>query len=249
MRRLFLALAATALPVSLLVGAPAAQAADLEYVTLNAKGLKQSLIKKAWGPLWFGSVGEYAYDVPDKGARPVECFTKGKPVKGEKSDTFAEMATVFKQNKADHYLDIAQFVYQYADVQTAEFAWQDLMNKAGACAGSYVHAIKDKDGTKIGEATVVIEVSFRSGMYGQQQMVITEDVRYDKPWPGGVDTRASADQISIWNYDGMTIMEVEANKFVPKQKNFVFSDPQIRTIETLALVTIQRYHLAALKAV
>ncbi len=247
-RKPLLALAAVALPASLLIAAPAAQAADLEYVTLNSKGLKQTLIKKAWGPLWLGKVGEYAYDVPDKGAKPVECYSKGKPVKGQKSDTSAAMATVFEQNKADHYLDIAQFVYQYESVQTAEFAWQDLMNKASGCAGSYVHAIKDKDGVKIGEATVVIEVSFRSGMYGQQQMVITEDVRYDKPWPGGVDTQASADEISIWSYDGMTIMEVEANKFVPKQKNFVFSDPQIRTIEALSLVTIQRYHLSALKA-
>lgn len=248
MRRLLLALAATALPVSLLVGAPAAQAADLEYVTLNAKGLKQTLIKKSWGPLWLGNVESYTYEVSDKGARPLECYSKGSPVKGEKSDTFAVMETVFKQNKADHYLNIAQFVYQYADVQTAEFAWQDLMNKAGACAGSHVHAIKDKEGNKIGEATVVIEVSFRSGMYGQQQMVINEDVRYDKPLPGGADTVASADEISIWSFDGMTIMEVEANKYVPKQKNFVFSDPQVRTIETLALVTIQRYHLSALKA-
>lgn len=249
MRRFLLALAATALPASLLVAAPSAQAADLEYVTLNAKGLKQTLIKKSWGPLWLGGVATHEEAVSDKGAKPTECYSGGKPVKGEKSSTSAAMATVFKQNKADHYLDIAQFVYQYDSVQTAEFAWQDLQNKASACVGTYVHPIKDKSGTKIGEATVVVSVDFMNGMYGQQQMVITEDVQYDKPWPGGVDTRNSADQISIWNYDGMTIMEVEANKFVPKQKNFVFSDPQIRTIETLALVTIQRYHLAALKAV
>ena len=94
MRRLLLVLAATALPVSLLVGTPAAQAADLEYVTLNAKGLKQTLIKKAWGPLWLGNVESYRYEVPDKGARPLECYSKGSPIKGEKSDTFAAMETV-----------------------------------------------------------------------------------------------------------------------------------------------------------
>jgi hypothetical protein len=248
MRRFFLALAATALPVSLLVGTPAAQAAELEYVALNSKGLKQTLIKKSWGPLWLGKVGEYDYNVSEKGSKPVECVTKGKTVKGEKSASFAEMKTVFEQNKDDHYLDIAQFVYQYDSVQAAEFAWQDLQNKAGTCAGTHVHPIKDASGTKIGEATVVITVSFRSGMYGQQQIVINEDVQYDKPLPGGADTVASSDEISIWSYDGMVIMEVEANKYVPKQKNFVFSDPQVRTIETLALVTLQRYHLAALKA-
>ena len=50
-------------------------------------------------------------------------------------------------------------------------------------------------------------------------------------------------------YTGAAIIEVEANKFVPKQKNWVFSEPQIATIETMALVAIQRYHLYALKAV
>jgi hypothetical protein len=86
-------------------------------------------------------------------------------------------------------------------------------------------------------------------MYGQQQLIINEDVQYVEPTPGAQPSRASADAISIWMYDGMAIIEVEANKFVPKQKGWVFSPPQIATFETLALVAIQRYHLYALKAV
>jgi hypothetical protein len=154
----------------------------------------------------------------------------------------------FKQNKEGHLLDVAQFVYQYKDVAKAERAWQILQDAAGACAGTKVHNIKDESGKVIGTATSVVEVIVEPGQYGQVQLIINEDVQYDEPLPGGTATRESADEISIWMYDGMTIIETEANKFVPKQKNWVFSDPQIATIETLALVTIQRYHLAALKA-
>ena len=43
-------------------------------------------------------------------------------------------------------------------------------------------------------------------------------------------------------------MEISAYKDVPKQKNWVFSEPQVATVETLALLAIQRYHLSALKS-
>jgi len=226
-----------------------ATAAELEYVQLNEKGLKQILLKKSWGPGWLGRVDLYEAKVSAKGAKPTECYTKGTPIKGEKSSSHASMFMDLAQGKEGHLFDIAEFVYQYDSVQTAQFAWQQLLNKAGACAGTHKHEIKDESGKKIGEATVEIEVFTEPGMYGQQQLIINEDVQYVEPTPGAVPTRASADEISIWMYDGAAIIEVEANKFVPKQKNWVFSEPQIATIETLALVAIQRYHLTALKAV
>ena len=247
MRRLLAAASAAAF-ATLAFSVPA-QAADLEYVALNEKGMKQILIKKSWAPRWLGTLEAYQAEWSAKGLRPTECFTKGSPVRGEKSSTFAGMTMEFAQKKEGHFLDIAQFVYQYEDVQTAEFAWQQLLNKAGECAGTHTHEIKDDSGKKIGEATVEIEVFVEQGMYGQQQLIINEDVQYVEPTPGAVPSRESADEISIWMYDGMAIVEVEANKFVPKQKNWVFSPPQIATIETLALVAIQRYHLAALRAV
>jgi hypothetical protein len=248
MRRLF-ATAAVAAFASLALSVPA-QAADLEYVTLNEKGMKQILLKKSWAPGWLGgTLADYKASVSAKGAKPTECYTKGTTIRGEKSSSFSTMYMDFKQNKEGHVLDIAQAVYQYADVQTAEFAWQQLLNAAGSCAGTHTHDIKDGTGKKIGEATVEIEVLTRQGMYGQQQLVINQDVQYVEPTPGAVPTRESADEISIWMYDGLAIIEVEANKFVPKQKGWVFSTPQIATIETLALVAIQRYHLYALKAV
>jgi hypothetical protein len=43
-------------------------------------------------------------------------------------------------------------------------------------------------------------------------------------------------------------VEISAYKDVPKQKNWVFSEPQIATVETLALLATQRYHLMAYKA-
>ena len=246
MRRTAALIAAALLPFAL-VGQ--AQAADLEYVALNDKGLKQILLKESWIPKWLGSTDLYEAKVSVKGMTPVECYTKGTPIKGEKSTNGSMMASDVKQSKEGHIFDVAQFVYQYADVQTAEFAWQKLMNAAGACAGTHKHDIKDESGKKIGEATVTIEVIVRSGMYGQQQLIINEDVQYVEPEPGAKPSRESADEISIWMYDGAAIIEVEANKFVPKQKNWVFSEPQIATIETMALVAIQRYHLYALKAV
>lgn len=246
MRRTAALIAAALLPFAL-VGQ--AQAADLEYVALNDKGLKQILLKESWIPKWLGSADLYEAKVSVKGMTPVECFTKGTPIKGQKSTNGSMMISDVKQSKEGHFFDVAQFVYQYADVQTAEFAWQKLMNAAGACAGTHKHDIKDESGKKIGEATVTIEVIVRSGMYGQQQLIINEDVQYVEPEPGAKPSRESADEISIWMYDGAAIIEVEANKFVPKQKNWVFSEPQIATIETMALVAIQRYHLYALKAV
>ena len=68
-----------------------------------------------------------------------------------------------------------------------------------------------------GIGSVIVE----RGMYGQEQLIINEDVQYVEPTPGAKPTRESADEISIWMYDGMAIVEVEANKFVPKQKNWV----------------------------
>jgi hypothetical protein len=247
MRRL-LAAAFVAAFASLALSVPA-QAADLEYVALNEKGMKQILLKKSWAPGWLGTLDAYEATVATKGSKPTECATKGTSVQGEKSSSFSSMTMDFAQNKEGHLLDAAQYVYQYADVQTAEFAWQQLLSKAGSCAGTHTHEIKDDTGKKIGEATVNIEVITRQGMYGQQQLIINEDVQYVEPTPGAQPSRESADALSIWMYDGMAIIEIEANKFVPKQKNWVFSPPQIATFETLALVAIQRYHLYALKAV
>ena len=248
MRRLLTA-ASVAVLASLALSVPAS-AADLEYVSLNEKGLKQALLKKSWAPGWLGKLDIYNAEVMmGKGAKPTECATTDSVITSNKSVDFAYAYMDFAQNKEGHLLDVAQNVYQYKDVASAEQAWQILLDAAGACAGTQTHNIKDESGKVIGKATSVVEVFTEPGMYGQVQLVINEDVRYDEPLPGGTDTRASADEISIWMYDGMTIIETESNKYVPKQKNWVFSEPQIATIETLALVTIQRYHLAALKAV
>lgn len=246
MRRTAALIAAALLPFALI---GQAQAAELEYVQLNEKGLKQILLKESWIPKWLGTTDGYEAKVSLKGLTPTECYTKGTPVKGSKSSNGSTMFSDVKQSKEGHIFDVAQNVYQYKDVQTAEFAWQKLMDSAGACAGTHTHEIKDDAGTKIGEATVKIEVIVRQGMYGQQQVIINEDVQYVEPEPGAKPSRESADEISIWMYDGAAIIEVEANKFVPKQKNWVFSKPQIATIETMALVAIQRYHLYALKAI
>ena len=246
MRRIAAITAAALLPLALI---GQAQAADLQYVTLNEKGLKQILLKESWIPKWLGTTDLYEAKVSLKGMTPTECYTKGTPVKGSKSSSGSMMSADVKQSKEGHVFDVAQVVYQYKDVQTAEFAWQKLVDAAGACVGTHKHEIKDQTGKKIGEATVRIEVFIRPGMYGQEQLVINEDVQYVEPTPGAVPTRESADEISIWMYTGAAIIEVEANKFVPKQKNWVFSEPQVATIETMALVAIQRYHLYALKAV
>lgn len=248
MRRI-IALAAAAAVATLALSGPAS-AADLEYVTLNDKGLKQVLLKKSWAPGWLGKLDAYKAEVlVGGGQEPIECATTDSIITSSKSADYAYAFMDFKQNKEGHLLDIAQFVYQYKNVAKAERAWQILLDAADSCAGTKTHKIKDGSGKVIGTATSVVEVFTEPGMYGQVQLIINEDVRYDEPLPGGADTRASADEISIWTFDGMTIIETESNKYVPKQKNWVFSPPQIATIETLALVTIQRYHLAALRAI
>ena len=246
MRRLAAIVGAALLPLALI---GQAHAADTEYVQLNEKGLKQVLLKKGWAPGWLGGLDTYTADVSLKGAKPIECATTDMMITGNKSSSFSAMLMDFKQNKEGHLLDVQQNVFQYKDVSSAQAGWQVLMDAAGACAGTKTHNIKDSSGNVIGKATSVVEVIVRPGMYGQQQLIINEDVQLVEPLPGGTATIESADEISIWMYDGAAIVEVEANKYVPKQKNWVFSAPQVATIETLALVAIQRYHLYAVKAV
>lgn len=245
MRRL-LATAAAAALVTLAISAPA-QAADMAYVALNEKGLKQVLIKKSWGPAWFGPVGDYETNVAMTGLKPELCEVNGKVIKGEKSSSHSAMFMNFEQSKEGHRLLLQQYVYQYKDVQTAEFAWQQLLNASGSCPGTITEDLVE-DGEKIGTATVKTSVFIEPSMYGQDQLIINTDVQLDEPLPGGVGSRESADQLRIFTYTGAAIVEISAYKDVPKQKNWVFSEPQIATVETLALLAIQRYHLMAYKA-
>lgn len=237
-----------ALCVSLAVTWAHACAADLEYVTLNEQGLKQVLLKKSWGPAWFGPVSDYAASASMTGARPDICFINNKAVKGEKSSSHAQMGMDFTQSKEGHLLILEQNVYQYDDVQAAELAWQRLVTTSSVCSGTRTETIV-QNGKKVGTATFKTKVFVKPSMYGQDQLVINVDIQVDEPLPGGVGTRESADQISIFTYAGAAIVEMDVYKDVPKKKNWVFSPPQIATVETLALLAIQRYHLRAYKAV
>ena len=219
----------------------------MEYVTLNEQGLRQVLLKQSWGPAWFGPVADYAASASMTGARPDLCSVNNKAVKGEKSSSHARMGMDFKQSKEGHLLILAQNVYQYADVQSAEFAWQRLVSASSACAGTRTETIV-QNGKKVGTATLKTKVFVEPSMYGQDQLVINVDVQVDKPLPGGMGTRESADEISIFTYTGAAIVEIDVYKDVPKKKNWVFSAPQVATVETLALLAIQRYHLTAYKA-
>lgn len=245
MRRLVTA-ASAALMLPLLSLAPA-HAADLEYVALNEKGMKQILLKKSWMPAWFGPVELYDASSQSKGETPTDCRSRKDPVTGPKSKQSSLMIAAFEQNKADHSLSVNQSVFQYADVSSAERAWQQWQGILSGCAGTFTHVIRDDDGRKIANTTVTITVTTATGMYGQQQVLVNQDVLLT-PIDSKNPSVASADVLSVWMYDGMAIVNVSAFKLVPKQKGWVFSPPQISTVETLALVAIQRYHLAALRA-
>ncbi len=245
MRRL-LATAAAAALATLAISVPA-QAADKAYVALNEKGLKQVLIKKSWGPAWLGPVDEYETNVAMTGLRPELCEVNGKVIKGEKSSSHSAMFMNFAQSKEGHLLLLQQYVYQYKDVQTAEFAWQQLLNASSSCPGTITEDIV-QNGEKVGTATVKTSVFIEPSMYGQDQLIINGDVQIDEPIPGGVGSREAADQLQIFTYTGSAIVQISAYKDVPKQKNWVFSEPQVATVETLALLAIQRYHLMAYKA-
>ena len=245
MRRL-LATAAAAALATLAISVPA-QAADKAYVALNEKGLKQVLIKKSWGPAWLGPVDEYETNVAMTGLRPELCVVNGKVIKGEKSSSHSDMFMNFAQSKEGHLLLLQQYVYQYKDVQTAEFAWQQLLNASSSCPGTITEDLV-QNGEKVGTATVKTSVFIEPSMYGQDQLIINGDVQIDEPIPGGVGSREAADQLQIFTYTGSAIVQISAYKDVPKQKNWVFSEPQVATVETLALLAIQRYHLMAYKA-
>lgn len=246
MRRLLAAASAAAF-ATLAFSVPA-QAAELEYVTLNEQGLKQVLIKKSWGPKWFGAVERYEAKSYAQGAKPELCDVNTKTIKGTKSAQHSYMQMDFAQSKADHLLSVMQYVFQYADVNAGEAAWNQLVAASNSCVGTRVTDIV-VDGTKVGTATVKTTVIVRPSMYNQDQLIVNVDIQLDKPLPGGTATIESADLINIFTYTGAAISEVAAYKYVPKQKNWVFSEPQVATVETLALLGIQRYHLTALKAV
>lgn len=245
MRRTLAAAAAAAI-ASLAISVPA-QAAELVYVALNEKGLKQVLIKKSWGPAWFGPVDNYEASSSMSGLKLEVCDVNGKVIKGEKATSHSSMFMNFAQSKQDHLLQLQQFVFKYKDVQTAEFAWQQLLSVSTSCVGTTTENIV-QNGKKVGTATVKTSVFVEPSMYGQDQLIINTDVQLDKPLPGGTGSRESADQLRIFTYTGAAIVEISAYKDVPKQKNWVFSKPQVATVETLALLAIQRYHLTALKS-
>ena len=224
-----------------------AQAGQGEYVILNAEGLEKVLLEESWGPAWFGPVDGYSATATMSGARPEVCSVKGKSIKGTKSAAHADMGMDFQQSKANHLLVLNQHVYQYADVKAADSAWQELTDLSTSCAGKRTETIVE-NGKKVGTLTLITQVFVRPSMYGQDQVIINVDMQIDEPQPGGSPTRESADQISIFTYTGAAIVEVEAYKDVPKRKKWVFSEPQVATMETLALLAIQRYHLAAYKA-
>lgn len=245
MRRLLAAATAAAL-ATLTISVPA-QAAEKEYVALNEQGMKQVLIKKSWGPKWFGPVESYEAKSSTQGAKPELCDINAKTIKGPKSAQHSRMQMGFTQNKADHLLAVQQDIFQYADVNAGEAAWNQLVAASNSCVGTQVKDIV-VDGTKVGTATVKTTVIVRPSMYNQDQLIVNVDIQLDKPLPGGTGTIESADLINTFTYTGAAISQVAAYKYVPKQKNWVFSEPQIATIETLALLAIQRYHLTALKA-
>ena len=70
MRRTAALIAAALLPFALI---GQAQAADLEYVQLNEKGLKQILLKESWIPKWLGTTDLYEAKVSLKGMIQLSC--------------------------------------------------------------------------------------------------------------------------------------------------------------------------------
>jgi hypothetical protein len=245
MRR-FLAAASAAAFATLAISVPAA-AAETEYVALNEQGMKQVLLKKSWAPGWLGALESYNAKTSTSGAKPGLCNSQGKIIKGTKSAQHSQMEMVFTQTKKDHFLNAQQFVYQYADVNAGEAAWQQLVEASNSCIGTQTIDIME-NGKKVGTATVRNSVFIKPSMYNQDQVIINIDVQLNKPLPGGTATLDSADVINIFTYTGAAISQVAVYKYVPKQKNFVFSEPQVTTVETLALLGIQRYHLYAVKA-
>lgn len=251
--RILVGAAATGLVAGAIHAAPATAAptdsARNTYVTLNEKGLTRALIPESWGPRWFGPIEKYTRSVSTNvGVIPTDCFTTGKQVQGTKSSSFAEMGVIYEQSKDSHSLSYVQLMFQYPDKRSAQRAWNDFTKKVSACPGTYSYPIRDSAGKKIGEATSVITVEMVEGLYGHQQMIVNEDVRLVKPLPHGAKAVNSGDEISIWSFDGLVMMEIESNKYVPREKNWVFSPSQVATLEALALTAIQRYHRTAVRA-
>lgn len=238
------AIAALGLPLAL---AGTAQAANHEYVALNDKGLHQALVKKMLGPPWFGKVDKSNVKVDAKGAKPTECITgDGKTVSGTKSAQVAVSFMTFVQSKADHYLDMTENLYQYKSENAAISAWQDFVNKLQGCAGTWTHTYYGNSNKPLGTTKTKITVNFGVTQYKTQQVIVSEDVLLTEG-AGSTFSLTDSDQISVWTLNGNAIIETETNKYVPKYKNWVFSYPQMATIEAVNLLAEQRYHLAAYK--
>ena len=246
MRRVIAILAALTLPLAF---AAHASAADKVYVQLNEEGIKQALVKKAYGPPWLGKVVNPIVKVEMTGVKPMECTTKGTVIKGMKSSSYGYSFMEFAQSKAGHYMDFQQWLYQYPNGEDAFAAWTDLLDKAKGCAGTHTHTVYDEQNQELVTFQVKITVFEGLPQYGYNSLVINEDVLVTSELASGAKYKDASDEISIWRFDGNAITESELNKFVPKYKKWVFSEAQIATIETLSFLAMQRYHLAAYKSV
>lgn len=242
-----LALATVAL-IGLAIPMTTASAATHEYVTLNDKGLNTALVKKMLAPPWLGKVRDSKVTVQGStGQKPVECDNSDNIITGKKSSSFATSWIDFDV-KEENWLDMRQNLFQYKDVASANAAWKVLQDSINSCAGTWDYTFKGDDGKEIKTKTVITVLPGVS-QYGVRQLIVNADVQYDGDYPGDKAARESADEISIWSLDGMAIIEVEVNKYVPKYKKWTFSEPQIATVETMQLVATQRYHLTAYKTV
>ena len=85
MRRIFAlgAVAAIAVPLAM---AGTAHAANHEYVTLNEKGIKTSLVKKMLAPPWYGKVADSKVTISTSaGQKPTECDNSDNVITSTKS--------------------------------------------------------------------------------------------------------------------------------------------------------------------
>lgn len=227
-----------------------ASAATHEYVTLNAKGLNTALVKKMLAPRWFGQVADSKVTVDEsKGSKPIECDNINNVITTTKSSSFATSFIDYKQSKPQTFLDTTENLWQYKDVSSAQYAWKVFNDSVQACAGTWDYTFTTDDGKTINTKTVITVSEGVAQYNGVKQIIVNQDVQYDGDYPGDKAARTSADQLSIWSWDGMALIEFESNKYVPKYKKWTFSDPQVATIEALQLLAAQRYHLAAYKTI
>lgn len=246
MRKVIALVAALAIPFAI---ASQASATELVYTALNKKGIKQVQITSDVVPAWFGKPVKNGYQKgAAKNQTPWICSTKNESEILGPSAPLSGFAEIPLKSKKNNFFDVSEDLYQYADETTALAAWRTIEAEIAKCAGTYTHNIKDKKGNVVQTTTTTITVERLRDLGASNVWLVKEDVATTQALPKKAVKEWASDEISVWAWNGLAVVEVEADKFTSGTNKWNFSMAEESQVITMLHLAVDNYKAGAIKA-